>query len=188
MSGDGRNSIEEKLLELAFGDNSWSRLESLDNKNRNLQRDAANDQLNERLARTKPESLAVEFFLDFESHDPLQITVGLVDRYGGRAFPHLRGAGYQKLMRLMLALLTINVDTENLLILFDEPENSLHADAQHSFSRVLEDFAQHPNIQIVYTTHSPAMINTARPERSKVALSRVKRWNCNDQDQQQAIR
>ena len=160
----GRNPSENMLLDLAFGENSWNRLESLDNKNRNLQRDIANEQLNQRLARTKPNALKVKFFLDFESHDPLQITVGLVDDYGGRAFPHLRGAGYQKLMRLMLALLTINVDTENLLILFDEPENSLHADAQHSFSRVLEDFAQHPNIQIVYATHSPAMINRARPK------------------------
>lgn len=164
IGSTGRNVTENMLLDLAFGENSWNRLESLDNKNRNLQRDMANEQLNERLARTKPDALTVQFFLDFESHDPLQITVGLIDKYGGRAFPHLRGAGYQKLMRLMLTLLTINVEADNLLILFDEPENSLHADAQHSFSRVLEDFAQHPNIQIVYATHSPAMINPTCPQ------------------------
>ncbi len=164
ISVEGRNASENRLLTSAFGPNHWDKLESLDDRNRNLHCRNANEKINASLSRAKPQALDIEFYLEIESHSPLKITVGLEDRFGGRAFPHLRGAGYQKLMGLMLLLLDIDLEVENVLLLYDEPENSLHADAQHAFRKILEDFAEHQNIQVVYATHSPAMINPARPK------------------------
>ena len=172
ISSENLNTSENILLELAFRENYWDRLSSLSPRNQNTQRDIANKILNSRLAETKPESLHVEFSLDFESHEPLVISVGLQDSFGGRAWPHLRGAGYQKLIKLMLVMLTIDIRTEPVILLYDEPENSLHADAQHSLRRVLESYAQHPNIQIIYATHSPSMINPSRPKNLRL-LTRV---------------
>ena len=158
------NRSENKLLELAFGSGFWDKLEPLSLRAQNQQRNIANAKLNSLLASVKPESLRVEFSVDFESRDPLVFTVGLQDTFGGTAWPHLRGAGYQKLIRLMFLLLTIDVESGPVILLYDEPENSLHADAQHAFRQVLESFAEHRHIQVIYATHSPAMINPSCPK------------------------
>ena len=176
------NKSEDKLLQLAFGDNYWDTLESLNRRNRNIRRDLANERLNNRLQDVKPESLTIEFSVDFESHDPLIISVGLRDQYGGRAWLPQRGEGYQKLIRLMFTLLTVDAKSDNVILIYDEPENSLHADAQRSFRRVLEAIADEPNFQVIYATHSPTMINASRPGRIRlltreqkddVALSKI---------------
>ena len=158
------NRSENKLLELAFGSGFWDKLEPLSRRAQNQQLKIANEKLNSLLASVKPESLRVEFTVDFESREPLVFTVGLQDTFGGIAWPHLRGAGYQKLIRLMFLLLTIDVESGPAILLYDEPENSLHADAQHSFRQVLESFAEHRHIQVIYATHSPAMINPSFPK------------------------
>ena len=44
-------------------------------------------------------------------------------------------------------------------ILIDEPENALHADAQHYLRQFLEGIASSEKIQVIYATHSPAMLN-----------------------------
>jgi hypothetical protein len=54
------------------------------------------------------------------------------------------------------------------IILLDEPETSLHADAQHQLRRVFEALAEQPNIQVVYATHSPSMLNSRFPNRIRV--------------------
>jgi len=47
---------------------------------------------------------------------------------------------------------------DNLIILLDEPGLSLHARAQHDLLRYIEEQLR-PHYQVVYTTHSPFMIN-----------------------------
>jgi predicted ATP-dependent endonuclease of OLD family len=69
----------------------------------------------------------------------------------------------RRIVSLMAALSEVDPDAGHTYILFDEPENSLHADSQHMLRRVLEDLAAHPTVQVVYATHSPSMINTMRP-------------------------
>ncbi len=163
ISSGSQNAVENRFLALAFGDNYWETLESLNVRNRNLHRNVANERINERLNSVRPSSLCLDFHVDFESHNPLVISVGLKDQHGGRAWPHLRGEGFQKLISLMFILLEIQVIYSHVVLLYDEPENSLHADAQHSFRHVLESVATHPKLQVIYATHSPAMINSSRP-------------------------
>ncbi len=158
------NPSENKLLELAFGHNYWNRLEALDRTGRNDMRDGANEILNSRLSAVKPEALAIDFYIDFAEDDPLEIQIGVRDKLNSRAPLHVRGSGYQKLVRLMFTLLTIDFQSEHAVLIYDEPENSLHADAQHSFRQVLESFSEHSRIQVLYATHSSAMINPSRPE------------------------
>jgi hypothetical protein len=56
----------------------------------------------------------------------------------------------------------------NQLLLIDEPENGLHADAQHALRSALEEIAKSYQIQVVYATHSGAMINSLRPDTVRV--------------------
>ncbi len=158
--------VEHAFLAYAFcSDDVWNELESLSPRVQNQRRDQANERLNAGLASYKPESLHVDLSLDFESRKPVKFLVGVKDRYGGFAGPHLRGGGYQKLLALMFRLLMLTAqlnDFSSLILLLDEPENSLHPHAQRSFRQLLERFAENPLIQVIYATHSPAMINPAR--------------------------
>ncbi len=160
--------VEHAFLAYAFrSDDVWNELESLSPRVQNQRRDQANERLNAGLASYKPESLHVDLSLDFESRKPVKFLVGVKDRYGGFAGPHLRGGGYQKLLALMFRLLMLTAqlnDFSSLILLLDEPENSLHPYAQRSFRQLLERFAENPLIQVIYATHSPAMINPARPK------------------------
>lgn len=165
IPGSGLYAGEETLLSLAFG--SAEKWQKLDRQNSNIQntiRDQANDRLAFELKPVELESLGLTLKIDYQSRGPLSFIVALEDRHGGRAGPHLRGAGYQKLIGLMLALRQHIIDPKRKILVYDEPENSLHANAQHLFRRVLEAVSQHEHIQVVYATHSPAMINPARPK------------------------
>lgn len=156
---------ENKMLQLAFdSEGFWDDLEGLNPRVREAKVEDAGAQLNEKLTKLKPSSLNLDFDLAISSDNPIRISLKLVDNFGGRASPNLRGDGYQKLMIWMLYLQMLNVETPSIVLLYDEPENSLHADAQHSLRKMLEDFSEDLNIQIVYATHSPAMINPSRPE------------------------
>lgn len=50
---------------------------------------------------------------------------------------------------------------ENVIILLDEPGLNLHADAQNDLLRYIDEKLA-PDYQVVYTTHSPFMIDTAK--------------------------
>jgi len=56
----------------------------------------------------------------------------------------------------------------NYILLLDEPGLNLHASAQADLLRFLEDLSQ--NYQIVYTTHSPFMINSDKLQRVRTIL------------------
>jgi predicted ATP-dependent endonuclease of OLD family len=56
----------------------------------------------------------------------------------------------------------------NYILLLDEPGLNLHASAQADLLRFLEDLSQ--NYQIIYTTHSPFMINSDKLQRVRTIL------------------
>jgi len=53
---------------------------------------------------------------------------------------------------------------ENLVLLLDDPGLSLHANAQNDLLRYIEERLA-PSYQVIYTTHSPFMIDTAKLSR-----------------------
>lgn len=58
--------------------------------------------------------------------------------------------------------------SSNYILLLDEPGLNLHASAQADLLRFLEDLSQ--DYQIVYTTHSPFMINSDKLQRVRTVL------------------
>lgn len=87
-----------------------------------------------------------------------------------------RGSGVKRLLVLASYLLQELDQSSHNIIILDEPENTLHADAQHQLRTLLEKISVNQNIQVIYATHSPAMINPAHPERVRV-FSRANRTN-----------
>ena len=135
---------------------------------RSLRIAQAEEKLNENLSRTLPVTMPLSFKLVEVGGQPEQLGIALIDEHRGYTLLDSRGAGVRRLINVMGALLRVDADDGHTIVLYDEPETSLHADAQHMLRRLLESLASHPNVQVVYTTHSPAMVNTLRPQSIRI--------------------
>ena len=76
------------------------------------------------------------------------------DQFGNKLLPYSLSSGEKQLLVIMLT--TLVQDSEPCVLLMDEPEISLHIEWQQQLiSRVR---SLNPNVQIIMTTHSPALI------------------------------
>jgi len=168
------NPAEDQLLKLAFGSQfTPSALIGLSQAARSQRLDRAGASLNGRLKMFFPRALPFEFKLYEIGSDGKSIGVSLVDHVQGYVEVGLRGTGIRRLLSLMTLLLQDVNPEECTIVLLDEPETSLHADAQHQLRRTLEQLASNPKIQVVYATHSPCMVNPAHPERVRIFSRRL---------------
>lgn len=159
------NPAESKLLHLAFGRAfSFAKIQALADAIFESERGRAEDRLNEQARRMLPGSIDLEFRLRPAQGGKDRLAVSLVDPHGGYTPFGSRGAGVQKILTVIATLMGMDLDSEHVYILFDEPENSLHADAQHGLRSLLEALAEKMTVQVIYATHSPSMINTMRPQ------------------------
>lgn len=158
------NQVETFFLEHAFGENFASKLQAFRPDRRIYEIRQGNARLNQKLKEIIPITMPIEFVLDLVDSENLQFSLALQDSYGGDTHFHLRGSGVRKIASLMAILLNKKIGSEQTLILFDEPETSLHADAQHALRTLLEKLAQLETVQVIYATHSPSMINPMRVE------------------------
>lgn len=79
-----------------------------------------------------------------------------------------RGSGVRKMIGFLSELITYHRGAHHKLVLLDEPENSLHADAQHLLREFLFGLTADGRTQVIYATHSPAMLNPMRGEQVRV--------------------
>jgi predicted ATPase len=160
---------ESQLIKLGFGPEfTLDQHKGLDQIARSFRVDEAQHRLNEKLRWILPSTMPLRFKLLEVAAKPELLGIGLIDEHQGYAPLGSRGAGVRRLLNVMGALLRVNPDDGHTIILYDEPEISLHADAQHTLRRLLEGIAAHPNVQVVYSTHSPAMVNTMRPQSIRI--------------------
>lgn len=160
---------EHQLLKLAFGSSfTPESIQSLTLSRRGMQLQKAEEKLNDRLRDFFPAGMIYRFRLLDIAGQGKEIGVSLLDDVSGYTPVELRGSGIKRLLSLMGMILQEANPAENCLILLDEPETALHADAQHALRTALEALGRNPRLQVVYATHSPSMVNSARPERLRV--------------------
>ena len=158
------SKAEQRLLELGFGSEfTLQQHGNLKPMRRSSRIRKAEERLNAHLRKVFPVAMRHSFKLTEVGAEVSQLGVSLVDEHEGYTLLGSRGAGVRKLLDLTGTLLRVDPGEDHLILLYDEPETSLHADAQHSLRRLLEWLGAQPNIQVVYTTHSPSMVNTLRP-------------------------
>jgi hypothetical protein len=158
------NPAERDFANLAFGGQfTIHQYLSLNEVARSFRVKEAEERLNLRLKQILPSSMSYRFSLREIAAKPNLLGIALLDDVLGHSPIESRGLGLQRILSVMGALLSVDTTTGHTYILFDEPELSLHADAQHALRRVLEELGGRPNVQVIYATHSPAMINTMRP-------------------------
>jgi len=80
------------------------------------------------------------------------------DTYSFRTAPSDRSDGFQWYLSFYCALRNEVSTTETRIVLLDNPALELHADGQRDIKRFLEERLA-PTTQVIYVTHSPAMID-----------------------------
>lgn len=158
------NTVERELIRVGFG-SAFSYDTKLENVSpimaaREFKR--AEERLNDGLRRLLPPSMDLEFMVSQVESQRHRMGLSVVDRHDGHTPLGVRGRGVQIITTLLGVLLGSGNEEGHRIILYDEPENSLHPDAQHALRRLLEELAAKQTVQVVYSTHSPAMINTWR--------------------------
>lgn len=163
------NPLEAALLQIGFGAPfSFERLNALSPINYSRQLRSAEDRINKQMERSMPIPSSLRFhFLPIEGKRNM-ISVLLRDRHDAMTPFGLRGTGLRKMVTLMAELLTSSNTARHRILLLDEPENSLHPDAQHLLREFLFDLTSSKNTQVIYATHSPSMINPMRPEQVRL--------------------
>ncbi len=77
---------------------------------------------------------------------------------GERLYPKQRSRGVRWFLSFYLELMAASArENQHLVLLVDEPGVSLHARAQEDVLKVFEDIKK--NIQVIYTTHSPHLVD-----------------------------
>lgn len=159
--------VETNLLLESFGLSfSASAFLDLSSFHRNNLLEAANDRLKSLCEEMFP--AALRFLIQFRLDGDL-LEVVASDHRRTKTKMSGRGSGLQAFLYICVQLLPlIRSSKRDTVILIDEPETGLHADSQHRIRRILENLASRDNVQIIYTTHSPSMINTMRPRSIRV--------------------
>ena len=84
-----------------------------------------------------------------------------------------RSKGFNWFFSFLVWFKRIQEDTSsNYILLLDEPGLNLHASAQNDLLNFIEDLSE--NYQIIYTTHSPFMINSSKLHRVRTIVETEK--------------
>lgn len=166
---DKPNRLESGLLRIAF--DAPFNLEKFQQMSEGLWEDSvshAEQRLNERLQHVVPHSDYFRIRLRAVDGQAQKLSVLVRDMQRGVTPFDYRGAGARKMVQILMRLLTEGGGGAHRLVLIDEPENSLHADAQHLLREFLFDLCADGKTQVIYTTHSSAMINPMRPNQVRL--------------------
>lgn len=163
------NPAEQRFLTRLFGSGAPLNLYATlaDASARTARLEKAEGRLNGALQDLLPKGMNLRFHLSADPQNLQQLQITVSDELDVYVPLRQRGAGVRKMITLLGNLATMSAEVPT-LILADEPETSLHADAQHSLRRLLEKLAEKPNVQVIYATHSPSMINNMRPQSVRV--------------------
>lgn len=101
------------------------------------------------------------------SHRNRTIELGLVQKYGYAYSENNMGFGEG---RLMYMIDLFENEPDNSLFVLEEPETSLHEDAQYKFIKYLMDVCDRKKHQIILSTHSSIILDALPPEGRKFII------------------
>ena len=111
------------------------------------------------------------------THKSRVLELGLVSKYGYSYSENNMGFGEGRLMYMIDML---ENEPANSLFLLEEPETSLHEDAQYKFIKYLMDVCNRKNHQVIISTHSSIILEALPPEGRKFIIRNsagVNVWN-----------
>lgn len=90
------------------------------------------------------------------------------DTYSPRIPPSQRSEGFQWLLSFYCTIQNECASLRTVVILLDNPALELHVDGQRDIKRLLEEKIA-PNAQVIYVTHSPALVDPFKLNQIRVA-------------------
>lgn len=176
---DAASSAQTARALLALADTTAEALCSDDYEDRTSELEAVSVDLTEQVFeywRQNP-SLRVRFDTDRRIKDDangysrvvanyLQIRVEDNRHHFTNSFSH-RSSGFRWFFSFLAAFTEFETRSEKFVILLDEPALTLHGRAQADFLRFIEDRLA-PSAPVIYTTHSPFMVETDHIERVRI--------------------
>ncbi|MFT4299813.1 MAG: AAA family ATPase [Aeromicrobium sp.] len=100
----------------------------------------------------------VETYVDIRVEDPRHAFTTNFDQ---------RSSGFRWFFSFLAAFTEFETRHDNIVVLLDEPGLRLHGRAQGDFLRFINDRLSHA-VQVIYTTHSPFMVETDRLHRVRI--------------------
>ncbi|MCX7550274.1 ATP-dependent nuclease [Xanthomarina sp. F2636L] len=161
-NGSAKNTSIFKLMKIA-GLNNASRIPSGRNQIRQYLR-GLNRKLNKEFVHkyySQDNSVRLEFV-----HDSGEISVDIEDNSDGTYIMEERSDGFKYFFSLLIEMASNLMDNENVYFLLDEPGGRLHPSGQRDLLKYLEELAD--KHKIIYTTHSPFLINRLYPNRVRI--------------------
>ncbi|MGV0675965.1 AAA family ATPase [Mycolicibacterium fortuitum] len=176
---DAASSAQTARALLALADTNAEALCSDDYEDRTSELEAVSVDLTEQVFeywRQNP-SLRVKFDTDRKiENDPnghprvvanhLHIRVEDTRHHFTNSFSH-RSSGFRWFFSFLAAFTEFETRSEKFVILLDEPALTLHGRAQADFLRFINERLA-PGAPVIYTTHSPFMVETDRIERVRI--------------------
>lgn len=161
-SGNSKNSSLYKLMKIA-GLNDQSKLPSERSRIRQYLK-GLNRKLDKNFVRkyySQDTSVKLEFV-----HDSGTISLDIEDSSDGTYEMNERSDGFKYFFSLLIEMASNTETNNNSYFLLDEPGGRLHPSGQRDLLKYLEELAE--KHKIIYTTHSPFLINRLYPNRVKV--------------------
>jgi len=110
---------------------------------------------------SQDDSVKIEFV-----HESGEISVDIEDNSDGTYIMEERSDGFKYFFSLLIEMASNLSDNENIYFLLDEPGGRLHPSGQRDLLKYLEELSE--KHKIIYTTHSPFLINRLFPNRVRI--------------------
>lgn len=170
LSEDER--IAKALLELSSADTQLAMGSDYERRKRELN-DTANALTLEILdywTQNTDIRVEIDFNQEMQNTEPVvrQLHIRLYDNEHMVSLPFgERSSGFQWFFSFLCAFSRYRLSGEPVILLLDEPALGLHAKAQRDFLRYIEEKLA-PRCQVIYTTHSPFMVQPKHMERVRL--------------------
>ena len=143
------NQLEKALLNVGFGGKyNFESLNARSDINFSRALDEAEERINRELEKAMPVPSSLRIRFSQIAGNRKFIAVFLRDRHDAMTPFGIRGTGVRKMVTLLAELLTRSVNAGHRIIIIDEPETSLHADAQHLLREFLFGLTTAGNTQV----------------------------------------
>ena len=178
QQGPGNGGIDTARALLALADADPHLLGTDDYESRRAELEAVSNELTSQVFEfwTQNSDLAVSIDIDrsaFLDEDGRTQAIRHLDirindaRRGYSANFAQRSAGFRWFFSFLAAFSELRNGERGVIVLLDEPGRALHARAQRDFVRFINERLAVDN-QVIYTTHSPFMLDTAQLERVRI--------------------
>lgn len=167
--GPGQSALQTARSLLHLADTTTASLAQEDYEERRAELEAVSNDLTDQVFEYWSQNEQLEVTIDVDVKPTARfLDIRVRDRrHNFTSNFSQRSAGFQWFFSFLAAFSEFEGKPEKVIVLLDEPGLALHAKAQADFLRFIDERLA-PSVQVLYTTHSPFMVEAGKLERVRV--------------------